>query len=188
MASACFTGHRQLNGQYYNPISPSAEWDALKLYLDHLLMWLMTQNNYMHTELIQHDCVDHFISGLAIGVDMLAAERVAYIRAFVKTPVKLTGAMPFPSQPSRWPQQTKDHFKHVCSLCNEVVAVSQDPYHPSKMQIRNQWMVDRSNYVIAIWNGVEKGGTWNCISYARSTGKPILWVELNGTQWRNTWI
>jgi len=178
MSSACFTGHRQLNGQYYNRSNPSAEWGALKQHLDGTLMKLMTQ----------HNSTNHFISGLAIGVDMLAAECVALTRTFVETPITLTGAMPFPSQPSKWPQQTKDHFQHVCSLCNKVIAVSPDPYHPSKMQIRNEWMVDHSNYVIAIWNGVEKGGTWNCISYARSTNKPVLWIRSDNAVWCNNWI
>lgn len=178
MLSACFTGHRQLNGVYYNRNNPSTEWYILKQYLNNVLIGLMTQ----------HNCTDHFISGLAIGVDMLAAECVAHARAFSKMSITLTGAMPFPTQPSKWPQQTKDYFQHVRSLCNEVIAVSPDPYHPSKMQIRNEWMVDRSNYVIAIWNGVEKGGTWNCITYARSAGKPILWIEFNNNQWCNTLI
>jgi len=189
MATACFTGHRQLNGQYYNRNNPSTEWVMLKNYLNTVLMGLMTQHNCIHTgPATQCNCVNHFISGLAIGVDMLAAECVAHTRTLVKTPIILTGAMPFPSQPSKWPQHSQDHFQYICALCNEVVTVSPDPYHPSKMQIRNEWMVDRSNYVIAIWNGIEKGGTWNCISYTRSAGKPVLWIELNGTQWRNSWI
>ncbi len=175
MSVACFTGHRQINNQYYNQNNPSAGWHTLKLYLNNTLMGLMSQT-------------DHFISGLAIGVDMLAAECVAYTRTFVKTPVLLTGAAPFPAQPSKWPQQTKDHYNYVCSLCNELIAVSPDPYHPSKMQIRNEWMVNHSDYVIAIWNGVEKGGTWNCISYARSLGKPILWIGQSDIQWQSEWI
>jgi uncharacterized phage-like protein YoqJ len=179
MTTACFTGHRQINGQYYNKNNPSTEWTMLRNYLNVVLMELITQDSNL---------TDHFIGGLAIGVDMLAAECVAFTRTFTKLPIKLTGAIPFPSQPSRWPQHSQDHFQHVCSLCNVVVTLSPDPYHPSKMQIRNEWMVNNSDYVIAIWNGVEKGGTWNCITYARSVGKPVLWIELDNGQWRNSWI
>lgn len=36
------------------------------------------------------------------------------------------------------------------------------------MQSRNEWMVNRSNIVIALWDGSEKGGTYNCLKYAKS--------------------
>jgi uncharacterized phage-like protein YoqJ len=41
------------------------------------------------------------------------------------------------------------------------------------MQIRNEWMVDNSHFTLAIWNGIQKGGTWNCIQYARKQGKTV---------------
>jgi len=177
MPTACFTGHRKINSQYYNRINPSPDWLSLKNYL-----------NKVVTSLIKDHSVDHFITGLAIGVDMLGAESVAICRAFTPGPVKLTGAMPFPSQGSRWPEPTRNHWENTKGLCNELVSVSPDPYHPSKMQIRNEWMVDRSDYVIAIWNGIEKGGTWNCITYAKATGKPVLWIQQDGINWNNGWI
>lgn len=177
MPSACFTGHRKLNGQYYNRQNPSTEWSTLKNYLNQVVQSFMCDHQ-----------VDHFISGLAIGVDMLGAESVALVRAFVKLPVKLTGAAPFPSQPSKWPQSTREHWDNICSLCNEVVAVSADPYHPSKMQIRNEWMVDHSTYVIAVWDGAQKGGTWNCMTYARNQGKPVFCIQAHNSVWQGAWM
>ena len=177
MSTACFTGHRKLNGQYYNQINPSVEWYTLKEYLNTTLRFFMVNS------------IDHYISGLAIGVDMLGAECVAHARSTVDFDVRLTGAMPFPSQASRWPANTRQHWEYVCSLCNEVVSTSPDPYHPSKMQIRNIWMVDNSDYVIAIWNGTRKGGTWNCMEYAQSTNKPIFCVQyLGGNNWQGVWL
>ncbi len=176
MPTACFTGHRKLNGQYYNRHNPSTEWHTLKNYMNTINTWMMKELQ-----------VNHFISGLAIGLDMVGAESVALVRAFGGPEVKLTGAMPFPSQASRWPQSTREHWDNVCSLCNEVVAVSPDPYHPSKMQIRNEWMVDSSNYVIAVWNGIKKGGTWNCMAYAIKQGKPVLIIQQVGANWRGRW-
>jgi uncharacterized phage-like protein YoqJ len=35
------------------------------------------------------------------------------------------------------------------------------------MQVRNQWMVDHAMVVMAVWDGKQSGGTWNCIQYAR---------------------
>jgi len=41
------------------------------------------------------------------------------------------------------------------------------------MQKRNEWMVDHSDYVIAVWDG-SKGGTGNCVKYAIKQEKEIL--------------
>lgn len=40
------------------------------------------------------------------------------------------------------------------------------------MQKRNEWMVDRIDELLAIYNGTP-GGTKNCIDYAKKLGKPI---------------
>jgi len=178
MPTACFTGHRQLNGEYYNKNNPSASWHTLRQYMDKVVTSFMRDHG-----------VNHFISGLAIGVDMLGAESVALCRVFMKgVEIKLTGAMPFPSQPNKWPEPTRQHWHNVCGLCNEVVAVSADPYSPAKMQIRNEWMVDNSDYVIAVWNGVKSGGTWNCMQYAKAQGKPVFVIQPVGVQWIGAWL
>ena len=40
-----------------------------------------------------------------------------------------------------------------------------DHYFPGCYQVRKQWVVDRSNLVISVFNG-QKGGTKNTIDYA----------------------
>lgn len=40
-------------------------------------------------------------------------------------------------------------------------------------QIRNEWMVDRSSLVIAVFNG-EQSGTKNTIDYAKAHGIEVL--------------
>ena len=171
MTTACFTGHRKLNGQYYNASNPSIEWMTLKDYLVEMIHWFIINPDLN---------VDTFISGLAIGVDQIAAESVieARQRPGIETNVQLIGAKPFPSQASRWPKPTYNHWEYVCSLCNHIYTISDDPYHPSKMQIRNQWMVNQSDYIIAVWDGTEHGGTWNCIDFARSQNKRILLINV----------
>ena len=40
-------------------------------------------------------------------------------------------------------------------------------------------MVDNSDYVLAVWNGEKKGGTWYTIDYARKKNKPVEVLDLN---------
>ncbi len=44
---------------------------------------------------------------------------------------------------------------------------------------RNRYIVDKSELVIAIFNGIEKGGAWYTISYAKKRNKVIEMIELN---------
>ena len=130
--------------------------------------------------------VDTFISGMAIGVDLLAAECVIEVRKSAN--IKLIGAVPFPSQAGKWPKPSQDHWAQTGKACDTIHYVSADPYHPSKMQIRNEWMVDHSNYVIAVWDGTKNGGTWNCIKYALAKSKPVLHVKWKDLGYSGFWL
>ena len=55
-----------------------------------------------------------------------------------------------------------------------VTMVTDAPYTPSCMQQRNEYMVNHSDKVIAVWNG-SSGGTKNCIDYAKNRKKEIIW-------------
>ena len=46
-------------------------------------------------------------------------------------------------------------------------------YAAWKMQKRNQFMVDHSNLLIAVWDG-SSGGTSNCVAYAKKIGLQIV--------------
>jgi len=44
------------------------------------------------------------------------------------------------------------------------------------MQKRNEYMVDNADIVIAVWDGT-KGGTCNCVRYAKKLGKDIVIIN-----------
>ena len=44
------------------------------------------------------------------------------------------------------------------------------------MQKRNEYMVDNSDYVIAVWNG-KPSGTENTVKYANKKNKVVLLVD-----------
>lgn len=117
------------------------------------------------------------ISGMALGWDMAIAE------AAIVLDIPFVAAVPFRGQESRWPKNTQERYFSLLSLAKDVVYVCEDGYAPWKMQKRNEWLVDNSDLVIALWNGTS-GGTSNCIKYAEKIDKKIInvwdyWEKLN---------
>lgn len=117
-----------------------------------------------------------FISGMALGADQLFAKAVL-LGKDAGFPIRLIAAVPFHGQEGNWPRRSQEHYRLLLERCDRVEVVSQGGYAPAKMQIRNCWMVDRSQVVLAVWDGSERGGTWNCLTYARQQKRTI--VRLN---------
>ncbi len=42
-----------------------------------------------------------------------------------------------------------------------------------KLNIRNEWMVEHTGLIFAVWDGSQKGGTANCVRYAQKHYKNI---------------
>lgn len=126
-----------------------------------------TAYNWLHTHR-----PDKVISGMALGWDQALAY-AAYVDG-----IPFIAAVPFTGQETAWPKESQDFFHMLLSKADEVVSVSEGGYAPWKMQVRNEWMVDHCDTVLALWDG-STGGTGNCIKYARKVDKEIvnLWEK-----------
>lgn len=109
-----------------------------------------------------------FISGMARGVDMWAAEIVIEERK-KNNNVKLICASPYEGFEKSWSFIEKQRYSNILQNADYIKYVCSH-YSPQCFQIRNVWMVDHSARVIAAYNG-ESGGTRNTVRYA--TGKNI---------------
>ncbi len=111
------------------------------------------------------------ISGMALGIDTLWAE-LALVNG-----IKLIAAIPCQGHPDRWPQKSRDRYGAIIqNPLTEVVMVSNAPYNHSCMQKRNEWMVDNSDLLVAVWDGTP-GGTKNCVDYAISQNKTMIVID-----------
>lgn len=112
------------------------------------------------------------ISGGALGWDQALASAAIDLR------IPTVLALPFPGFEDRWPHESKVRLYALMQQAKEVVYVCEPGYAGWKMQKRNEWMVDRADKVLALWDG-STGGTGNCIRYANKVNKPIinLWEE-----------
>lgn len=105
-----------------------------------------------------------FISGMARGVDMWAADIVIKLRE-KHHDIKLICAVPFPGFEKRWSEKEQTEYGRILGQADLVRYISQS-YSVSCFQIRNEWMVDRAARLIAVWNG-KPSGTGNTVNYAR---------------------
>lgn len=144
----CGTGHRPNKVGGYSKEARSKLYDIAK-------DWLVTNKP------------DKVISGMALGWDQALAN-AAYV-----LDIPLIAAVPFAGQQQAWPEESREFFDMLLSKAEEIVIVSDGGYAPWKMQVRNKWMVDHCDQVLAMWDG-STGGTGNCIQYAKKVGKPIV--------------
>jgi uncharacterized phage-like protein YoqJ len=113
---------------------------------------------------------DKAITGMALGVDQYAAN------VCVKLGIPFIAAVPFVGQEKVWPEKSKKIYYSLLKKAETVVVVSEGEYSAAKMQIRNEWMVNNCDVLIAVWDGSD-GGTGNCYKYADSISKRIIRIN-----------
>ena len=150
----CFTGHR--------PEKLSRTERAIKLDLK------------KEIKLAIKDGYTVYLTGMARGTDLWAAEIVLALRKRNKD-LKLICAIPYEGFELRWSEQWQTLYRQVLAEADLVKVIGKG-YHPGIFQIRNEWMVDRSSRVIAVYNG-QPGGTRNTICYADRHSIPVRSID-----------
>lgn len=139
---------------------------------------------FIHQDRFDNEQIE-FIIGMALGIDTLFA------RIAIEYNIPFIAAVPFRGQESVWPNKSKVEYynilkkAHSIYLCDEqrseiasyfnVYNIKDIHYSAEKMQIRNKWMVDNCDILIAVWD-LSSGGTKNCVMYAKSINKEIFHI------------
>ena len=118
------------------------------------------------------DGINVFITGMAPGVDIWAAEIVLELRKKEELSLKLIVASPHLGFENRWSIEWQKRYAAVMAKADFIKEVCSH-YSRGCYQIRNEWMVDHSARVIAVWNG-SPSGTKNTIVYAKRKGVPVI--------------
>jgi len=105
-----------------------------------------------------------FITGMAMGTDIWAAE-IVLDRRKKNDDIHLICALPHPGFENRRSFVEKMRFSKIIKNADLVKEIN-DHYFTGCYQVRNEWMVDKSNLVIAVFNG-QKSGTKNTVDYAK---------------------
>ena len=102
-----------------------------------------------------------------MGTDIWAAEIVLDRKKKNKN-LHLICALPHSGFENRRNFTEKIRFSKIIKKADLVKEIN-DHYFTGCYQVRNEWMVDRSNLVIAVFNG-QKSGTKNTVDYAIKKG------------------
>lgn len=120
----------------------------------------------------------HFLCGMARGCDLYFAQAVLDLRAR-RPDVTLEGVRPCESQADRWPEEERARYQAILDQCDYETLV-QHHYDRFCMMRRNRYMVDRSARIIAVYDGVPRGGTAQTLAYALRCGLEADILELEG--------
>lgn len=170
--TACFTGPRPKNilgyAYGYNPKSYESFIIQLKDYLKHLYD---TQN------------VTTFITGGAQGFDQIAFQAVELLKS-ERTGIKNVVYVPFKGQERQWKETgmfSQAEYHAMIEKADTVRYLRQELYDSSAiiqaLFDRNHKMLQASDFVIALYKDdtwlQAKGGTAECMRYAKKSKKPI---------------
>lgn len=124
--------------------------------------------------LIEEEDVTHFITGMALGVDLYAAEIVLDLKARYPN-ITLESAIPCETQAVKWSMAQRERYYDIAAQCDKETML-QSHYSPDCMDKRNRYMVDHADYILAVWNGCPSG-TGNTVRYAHKKGKSIIVIN-----------
>lgn len=155
----CFTGHRPKYFAFRTNENDPGCID-IKAFLRDKCEYLITEKN-----------VVRFISGGAVGVDTWAMEAVITLKK-KHCHIKLECALPYAGMPARFAPEDQERYARI-KPCIDIITELNQERVPGCMQQRNEYMVDRALYVIAVWTG-QKSGTGNIVHYAKKLGRTVF--------------
>ena len=154
--TCCFTGHR------YFPWKDNTEHPQHKALLAKLERSI---------DLALAKGAAHFICGNAIGVDTWAAELVLKKKR-AQPQIFLEIALPFADHNANEPA-----CQNIQRKADLVHIVGRAKGRKPAFSERDQYMVDHSDHVLAVWDGSFRSGSGQTVRYAQKMGKMITIIR-----------
>lgn len=161
--TCCFTGHRPQKLPFkFDEQHPDCV--RLKELLRQELVRLITEAG-----------VTHFITGMSLGIDQICAELVLELKKEYPD-VTLECAIPYEEQAINWTVSQRERYYDIVADSDNATQI-QVAHTKDCMAKRNRYMVDRSSYVLAVWDGTGRRGSGQIVRYARKHGRIITIVH-----------
>ncbi len=160
--TVCFTGHRPSQLPFvFN--KNNLEYQKLESKLTSIILDLI------------HKGYTNFISGMALGVDMMCAEIVLSIKKDNPN-IKLYCYLPCKNQDKLWSTFDKKQYQNILSHSDGITYATNSNFCTGCLQLRNKMMVNDSQVVVAVYYGKD-GGTRETINYATQQNKEIIYIN-----------
>ena len=165
MKTCCFTGHRPKTlpwGRDEGDIRCAALKSKIKFIVEDLIV----AGGY-----------GRFISGMAMGSDMICAEVALSLRNLYPH-IQLECAVPNYAFGENLKGEEAEKFGDILERADLVTYVNDGSiYSIRDLMRRNVYMVDASDLVVAIYIEGQSGGTKNTIDYAKRKNKEIIIIS-----------
>lgn len=145
-ATVAFTGHRSYRGEADNALSHALE----SLYARGFRT---------------------FLSGMAVGFDLAAADAVLALRRRCPD-VRLVAVIPFRGQEHTFSPAERQHYREVLEAADASVVLA-EAYHPGCFRARNDWLVAHAAWLVTWYDG-SAGGTHYTVGRAVRAGRMLL--------------
>ena len=150
----CFTGHR--------PQKLTRPVDDIKVDLENEILCTIKEG------------YTTFITGMTYGTDIWAGNIVVRLKDRFPE-LKLIAAVPFPGFADKWTDEWQQKYEKLLKAADFVKVVCTDNSNTA-CQIRNQWMINHSSKLIAVYDG-KAGGTRNTIQYAWKNHVSVRYLQ-----------
>lgn len=151
--SCAFTGHRNIGEDF----SPKLLWETIE--------------NYAKKGVVD------FYNGMAQGFDLLAAEATLLLKKSYPQ-IRLIACIPCYNQEKSYSDTDKARYVSILQRADEKILLSEN-YHRGCMLMRNQYMVEHADALIAYCKK-EKGGAAYTVKYCQKKypEKEIIYVNV----------
>lgn len=113
----------------------------------------------------------HFISGMAVGFDLAAAEAVIELRSRCGD-VTLECTVPYEGFERGFSPEDAERFGRIVAEADTVTCLA-GRYSEGVFRRRNDYLVDSCSLVVAWWDG-SRSGTGYTVARARRQSRPVV--------------
>lgn len=160
---ACaFTGHRPKKLPWRND-ETAPECAALKAMLTEQIAALIEKG------------FTHFMSGMAEGTDVWAAQSVLAFRE-ENPALKLHCILPCFNQSEKWSASSQAQYRSILGQADSVIFINREDKKDCMLE-RNRFLVSYAATVLAVYNGERRGGTAATVRYARRLGRKVIVID-----------
>lgn len=127
-------------------------------------------------KLIEKENCTTFITGGARGVDLDFALTILKLKETYSN-IKLTVALPYMGHHNSMTEEEKGNYQLVLQKADSIKYITKH-YTRLCFLVRNKYMVDNATMLLAYYNGVKQGGTYQTINYATKQNIPVYIIAL----------